>query len=730
MKPGDNRASHSEAFMSIFRISLPLQMAIATVLGIITGIFLGDLCSIFAPYGNAYIMILKATAIPYLIVAIIHGIGQLNSFQAKLILKKGIMFIALAWLINISMIYLVYGSFPQAKGAQPGYISTEASQINFAELLIPENIFYDLANNIVPAIVIFSLLLGIALMQIKDKENLMGALKSLVESLTKITSWIAKITPYGTFLIIANQVGTIQFSTIKQISTYIILYIMCISIIVFWIFPKIIHTLTHIKARSWIKLLFPILLLAYTTNVVLVCIPFIIELLRREAQALEPFDEKVQTQIQGTVSVVFNLPLGSLFITLFVLFVSIFYNHPLTPGNQLELFLTAFLTGLGAVGIGSWINSLTFLLDSIGLPQDAINLYLTALPFTSGFQAAISAMQVASISFLITLACRRHIHTSLMRVVKQSMIAFAPVAILFLGLKIYSPLPEIKNLKKSIYDLSISSNIPTHILDQSIPADIIDGEETFKRILRTKKLRVGYNEATAPFCFTNLDGNIVGYDIAFAYDLAYDLGCELVLVPMTYGSIVKELKSDLYDIAMSAVSMNEERIKQITFTSPYLSPRYVFVTTEDKKKIFSSLNQVKQDTKLRIAVLKGSSYASIAKELLPSHSIIELESYADFEKSHADAILWEEQQAIAWSIGKRNIRVMFPSPALGVDTLAYAIKAGNPRFLNYLNQWLIMKKAEGFISKQTDLWILGKTEIAAPNEPRWSVIRDVLHWKD
>ena len=68
-------------------------MAIATFLGILCGLFFGDLCSIFAPLGQAYIMLLKATAIPYLIVAIIHGIGQLSSFQAKQILKKGIFFI-------------------------------------------------------------------------------------------------------------------------------------------------------------------------------------------------------------------------------------------------------------------------------------------------------------------------------------------------------------------------------------------------------------------------------------------------------------------------------------------------------------------------------------------------------------------------------------------------------------------------------------------------------------
>jgi len=717
--------------MRFFKMSLALQMAIATVLGIICGLFLGDICAVFAPMGAAYIMLLKATAIPYLIVAIIHGIGQLSSFQAKLIMKKGIMFIGLAWAINIAMVYLVYFTFPQPKGTQSGYISTESTSINFAELLIPENIFYDLANNIVPAIVIFSLFIGIALMHVKEKDTLMNSLRNLVEALTRITSWIARITPIGTFLIIANQVGTIEFSTIKQVSTYIILYILCICTIVFWIFPRITNMLTHIKAYRWIQLLTPILLLAYTTNVVIVCIPYIIELLRKEAQALEPFDDKTQTQIQGTVSVVFNLPLGSLFITIFVLFTSIFYNHTLSIGSQVELFLTSFLTSLGAVGIGSWINSLTFMLDSLGLPLEAVNLYLTALPFTSGFQATVSAMEIATLSFLITLACRRHIHTSYGRVIKQSLFTITPVILLFGVVKIYSPLPEIKSQKKSIQELSIASNINVTVYETPLPPEnIIEGEDTFKRILHSKKLRVGYVPTIAPYSFYNNDQHIVGYDIAFAYELAYDLGCDLELVPMNYGTLIKDLRNDVYDIAMSAVSINEERLRYLSFTKPYMQPRYVFVTDEKKKKLFSSLELVQQNTKIKIATLKGTTYEGVAKELFPYHTIVYLTDYDDFATSGADALLWEEQQAIAWSVGKRTMRVIFPQPSMGIDSLSYVIKGNNPRFMNYLNQWLLLKKSDNFTKRQYDLWILGKTEIAAPKEPRWSIVRDVLHWTE
>lgn len=712
-------------------MSLTLQMAIATVLGILCGLFFGDLCDIFAPYANAYIMILKITAVPYLIGAIIHGVGQLSISQAKQILMRGMIFISLAWLINILMIYSIKYLFPHPQSTQlGGYVSSDVPQLNFADLLIPDNIFNNLANNVVPAVVIFSLLIGIALMHIKERDVIMKGMQNLVEVLTRITSWIARITPFGTFIIIANQVGTIQLSTVKQVSTYVILYIIGVSIIVFWIFPRLTNMLTEIPSYKWLQQLFPILLLAYTTNVVIVCLPFIIELLKKETQLLDPMDGKAQNQIQGTVSVVFNLPLGSLFITVFVFFVSTFYNIPLMLSNQVELFVTTFLTSLGAVGLGSWINSLTFILDSLGLPLESLNLYLTTLPFTSGFQSMTSVIEIASLSLFITLSCRNKIIIKWSQILKKGLFTLVPILLVFAGIKLFNPLPVIKNETKSIYELNFSSTIPVTI-DQTQPSSIDLQNDTFSRILETKVIRVGYNPHFAPFCFLNIDDRVVGYDIAFAYELAYDLGCRLELVPMTYSNLIEELNSGLYDIAMSAVTINEMRLKSLNFTSEYLIQRLGFVVQEKMRKYFATIESIQKNNKIKIAVHKGSSFEILAKELFPNKPLLYLDSYEDFH--FADpyvALLWEENEAVAWTLCHRGYRLVFPQPLLGYDTLGYAIRPGSPRFLNYLNQWLELKRTQGFTEKQYDLWVKGKTEIAAPAEPRWSVIRDVLHWVD
>ncbi|MGE5195764.1 MAG: cation:dicarboxylate symporter family transporter [Anaerolineae bacterium] len=710
------------------------QMLWATLLGLFTGIFFGNLCKVFASSADAYIMLLKMTTIPYLIVAIIHGVGQLSSTQAKEILKKGILFICFAWFINICIIYLTVFLFPKAKTpGQISYVPQQPSSINFAELLIPENIFYSLANNIVPAVVIFSLFTGIALMQLKKKDAMMQTLETTVDALTQITAWISRITPFGTFLIIANQVGTIHVSTIKQVSTYIFLYIIGICLVVFWIFPRLISMLTSLRPLQWLKYMLPILVLAYTTNVVIVALPYIIALLQRETQELDPKDEKAQSQIQGTVSIIFNLPLGSLFITVFVLFMSIFYNSPLSINGQIQLFSVSFLTGLGSVGLGSWINSLSFIFDFLGLPLDGINIYLVTLPFTAGFQSMVSAMEISSLSLLITLACRKKINFRLSKIIKSSVFTLLVVFAVASFLKIFNPFPHIQHAAKSINHLKMRQDVKTIVFSDSSQIEKIHfHEDTFDRIMKTKTLRVGYHAQVPPFCFFNNNGEVVGYDMAFAYELAHDLDCRLELIPLQYSLLTDELNTQLYDIGMSAISITEERLKSASFTHSYIDAPIVFITRDNRRKEFLSLKTILLQKHLKIAVLKGSSFEAFARKNFPEHPIIALDNYESFaqEPPIADAVLWEEEEAISWVLRHTHFSIAKPTPSLGIDSMGYPIKGGSPRFLNYLNQWLSLKKNEGFADSQYNLWVLGKTQAPLSEEPHWSVIRNVLHWVD
>ncbi len=718
--------------LTVFRGSLTLQMFIATLLGIFTGLFLGDLCSVFAPWEDAYIMILKITTIPYLICAVMHGIGRLVASSAKQIFQKGLLFIGCTWAINIAMIYLTVYLFPTSHSQSHSAFSTRAATpINFAELLIPENIFAALSNNLIPAVVIFGLLIGLALMHLREKQAVMAILDTLVEVLTRITGWISRITPIGTFLIIADRVGTVQLATVKQISTYLILYILCICILVFWIFPRIVGMFTAISPLRWIKDLAPIMLLAFTTNVVIVTLPFMIELIKRQTEKFYRKDTLMQDQVQGIVSVIFNLPIGSLFITVFVFFVTAFYNLPLTGTGQVQLFLTTFLTSLGAVGLGSWINSLNFLLDTLGLPLAAIDTYLTTLPFTAGFQSLVSVMEITSLSLLITLTCHGFLQWKWGTVIKKSLFTLIPIALFIFAFKSWIKLPPIYNPLKSICDLQIDTPVKVKVygFHEAPPAPRTG--PVLERVESSKILRVGYNPEMIPFCFQGNNGQLIGYDIAFAYKLAQDLHCDLEFVPLQLTNLIEELNSGLYDIAMSGVSITETRLKKLEFTRPYLESRIVFIMRKKFSHEYRSLNDILKNPHIKIVVRRGSAYECFAYTLFPESQIVIIDNYEDYVQNYPnDILLRGEPQGISWIVNYPNFTVVIPDPEVKHDSFGYPVAQGSERFLNYLNQWLVLKQNEHFSKEQYDIWILGMTDSANHQERRWSIIRNVLGWTE
>jgi len=66
----------------------------------------------------------------------------------------------------------------------------------------------------------------------------------------------------------------------------------------------------------------------------------------------------------------------------------------------------------------------------------------------------------------------------------------------------------------------------------------------------------------------------------------------------------------------------------------------------------------------------------------------------------------------------RDNQIRFP--------MAWAMPRENNSLRIYLNSWLDLQKTTGRIDELYNYWILGKN--AKQKKPRWSIIRNVLHW--
>ena len=70
--------------------------------------------------------------------------------------------------------------------------------------------------------------------------------------------------------------------------------------------------------------------------------------------------------------------------------------------------------------------------------------------------------------------------------------------------------------------------------------------------------------------------------------------------------------------------------------------------------------------------------------------------------------------------------VVIPEPGVVKLPLAYPIGRHDQALATFVNTWIELKSKDGTIDALYKYWILGQN--AAPRSPRWSIIRNVLHW--
>ena len=179
-------------------------------LGTLLGLFLGERAALLQFMADGYLRLLQMTVFPYVIVSLITGIGSLDAERARdLFLRVGALTLVL-WGLALAAVFLMPLTFPAIQNAF--FFSTtlveERAPLDFVALYIPSNPFQSLANSIVPAVVLFSAFLGVALMGIEKKEPLLGVLQVLERVLARANRFSVRLTPLGLFAIAAVTVGT------------------------------------------------------------------------------------------------------------------------------------------------------------------------------------------------------------------------------------------------------------------------------------------------------------------------------------------------------------------------------------------------------------------------------------------------------------------------------------------------------------------------------------------
>ena len=703
--------------------------------GVALGVFLGELAAPFQPLADAYVRLLQMTVLPYMIVSLIAGLGSLSPGEARRMLSRVGAILALLWALSIGFAFLIRVSFPAWETAS--FFSTSLlhpiESFDFLSLYIPTNPFNSLANAVVPAVVLFCVVIGVALIGVEGKERILDPLHALSRTIGQVNHFVVKLTPIGLFAIAAHLAGTLRIEDIERIKIYLIAYGAVALLFLLWVLPGLVGVLTPARYREVVGPARDAVITAFMTGSLFVVLPMLGEcardVLRRHAAANPEAEEYPDVIVPAS----FNFPHSAKLLSLSFIPFAAWFSEVAIGGvfEYLQLAALGLMTFFGSLNA-----AVPYLLDRFHIPQDTFQLFLATGVVNSRIGSAVAAMHTLVVAVLGSFAL-----AGLLQVRRAKLVRYLAIT----GVLVVGTIGGLRILFETAFEQEYAKDevlaamhtrrggVEAVVHREPVPGLEEDHEgSVLDRIRARGVLRVGYNQDNPPYSFFNARDDLVGFDVEMAHDLARTLGTALEFVPVLFSEVGQSMEDRCCDLIMSGVIVTPERAGEVAFSQSYLEEHLAFVVADHDRSRYADRESVRRASGLRLGVVRTSGVVDRVRRYFPEAEVRELESFEEletfFEGRHPDldALVASAERGAVWSLRYPRLAVVVPNPPLMTMPLAYVVAERDGPLWLFVNTWIDLKQRDGTIGEFQDYWVYGKD--AEPRAPRWSVIRNVLGW--
>ncbi len=738
----DDSAKPAKKSLGKPRLSSSGKIYLGLFLGVACGLLFGEMVEWLQVIGNIFIRLLQITVIPYISLALITGIGGLTYKEVMSHAAKGGGIFLLTSTITLVIVLLMPLSFPDWLSSSFFSVQQlkEPPAVDFLRLFIPSNPVHSYAFALVPAIVVFSILVGIALIGTPHNEALLEPLKVFQTTMMKITGIVGKLAPIGVFALIASAAGTLAIEDLTRLQVYIIVYALIALVLSLLILPAIITVFTPFQYKHIMKALRTPMITAFATGSSLIILPMLIEQCKQLIDDYSLTAVMDKAEADATVEVLipafytFPSPQGLLSIS-FVLFAGWYIGS----GVSVADYPLLILVGVPSL-FGGTLLTIPSLLDLMRLPNDLFQVFVSIDVILVRFGTLISAMHYATIGLIGTMALVGHVRLNWLRLARVAFIGAAIIVPILFGVRLfynnvvvvpYTMADMLKSLK------FLGPPQPAEVFTE-VPERLMIADEKPAGLVQIEKrgvLRVCYQPDEYPSAFVNNADppQLVGFDIEMAHNFAARLSLPIELLPAeTEGTAKTLLDRGVCDIYMRTLPVTPGRSQDFGLTIPVYRSSLGFIVRDYRRNEFhnwedinekgDSLRVGTEDTPENISRLKLLTSATIVPIRDMEHRLKLLDAGAE----DIDAIADMAEEGAALTILYPNFSTVVPKPTVFLP-VSYAVARGNSDLLLALNSWLLMKKEEGVIEALYRHWMLGGAA-KAEKLPRWSVIRNALGW--
>jgi Na+/H+-dicarboxylate symporter len=716
------------------RMTSSTKILVGLVSGVIVGLFFGEHAGALTVVADGFVKLLQMTVLPYITLSIVTSLGTLSFDQVKTLgLRAGAVLIGL-WCLALVFTFLIPLAFPPVETAS--FFSTtlveQRRPFNLVDLFIPSNPFYALSNNVVPAVVLFSIFFGVALIGVEHKQTAIEVFAVAKEALSRATKFVVGLTPYGIFAIAANTAGTLNLEQVARIQVYLITYVATALLVALWVLPGLVSALTPFRYREVLGPTRDALITAFMAADLFIVLPILIQACKDLLEEHRLVDEQTKSLPDVIVPTSFNFPhTGKLLSISFILFAGWFADAVLPVTEYPRLALAGLLTFFGSLSA-----AVPFLLDLFRIPTDTFQLFLATGVVNSRFGALLAAVHTVAVALLGSAAIVGALRFNPACVARYLVITVVLSAVTIGGLRglFATVLGTTFAGEEMVYSMRpLMTGRDARLVKQADLADTTEksaGSLT-DTIRKRGVLRVGVFTDRLPFVFFNGERQLVGFDVEMAQLLARDRGVKVEFVEMEdLTALPRLLATGRIDLAMTGIPVTPERAGEMLFSEPYLDETLAFVVKDQLREEFSSWANIRDLGAFPVVIPDSPYYIDRVKARASALKLQVVDTIKQIEdglkKGTFDAAVLPAERGSVLTLLYPKYTVVVPEPGVVKIPLAYPVAKGDQDWASFLNTWIELRRRDGTIDALYNHWILGQQ--ATKREPRWSVIRNVLGW--
>ena len=573
------------------------------------------------------------------------------------------------------------------------------------------------------------MIVGIALIGVERKQRLLDILSVAMETVSRATRFVVRLTPYGIFAIAANASGTLNLEQVGRIQVYLITYVVMALLLAIWVLPGLVSTLIPVSWREIFSSTRDGLITAFIAGDLFIVLPFLIEACKQTLERCHAQESDASNLPEVIVPASFNFPhTGKLLSLSFILFAGWFADANVSHAEYPSLALTGVLTFFGSLNA-----AVPFLLDLFRIPADTFQLFLATGVINSRFGALLAGVHTVTIALLGSAAIAGLIRFEPARVIRYVSVTVLLTALTVGGLRFLNSTflrpgfrgADIVYGMQPVFPVEDSGALapePT----PSTPGETLPG--VVGDIRARGVLRIGYFPQRFPYAFRNQEGALVGFDVEMGRLLAKSLRVRPEFLELDALDFTAAMSRGECDIAMTGWAVTPDRELGVLLSQPYLDETLGFVVLDHRRGEFSSWDSIRALGAVQIGVPDVPYYVDIIRNRLPEADIELITNLQDYLGTiwKFEAVVLPAERGSVLTLLNPKYSVAVPEPGLIKIPLAYPIARRDRGWADLVNTFVELKRKDGTIDALYDDWILGRNSRVV--EPRWSVVRNVLHW--